>query len=354
VEVIEAKKEEEAKVIVEETKSEVIEVETKEVEHKDVEVEVEVEKVTETITTVTKVDEVAVVQPAVTQKTSWFRRLASGAGAAAAGALTQVDGAWKRAVDVVTVKRAEVDSRAPVSKTSYVYYDDEEVFDAQLTEKSTGVTYKTQLIYDEKVNKYYIYILYGEEVKLEGPFETVEKAKESFQVIYKEKTGIAWQERETTVSEQWSYEVKTYETIETTETIEEIVDNKEAEVIVSTQKETVVGDVVTKETIETTVEREQVVSEVDTKVVEVGGQTVETEVTVVKTEAEVEVVEHKVIDTVKEVEVKEDVKEVTETTATVIETGVIAKPAVTEKTSWFRRLASGAADAAGAVAKGAS
>ncbi|KAG0217122.1 hypothetical protein BGW41_000653, partial [Actinomortierella wolfii] len=123
---------------------------------------------------------------------------------------------------VLTTRKAHVDDRAPIAKTSYVYYDDEEVFDAELTQKETGLTYKTQLLFDSKVNKYYIYILYGEEVKLEGPYETIEEAKESFLVIYKEKTGIAWTERTTAVSEQWTYEVKTYETFETVEEVEEI------------------------------------------------------------------------------------------------------------------------------------
>ncbi|KAG0270829.1 hypothetical protein BGZ96_006161, partial [Linnemannia gamsii] len=110
-----------------------------------------------------------VAQPAVPKGSSWFRRIAtatgtavvgagavavgagalavgaakdaaSGAGSAAHGALEKVDGVWKRSVQVLTTRKAHVDSVAPIAKTSYVYYDDE-VYDAVLTEKTTGVTY---------------------------------------------------------------------------------------------------------------------------------------------------------------------------------------------------------------------
>ncbi|KAF9117984.1 hypothetical protein BG015_006780, partial [Linnemannia schmuckeri] len=86
---------------------------------------------------ITKVTGVA-TQPAVPKGTSWFRRVANGADAAAAGAgnaasgaLTKVDGVWKRTVQVLTTRKAHVDSVAPIAKTSYVYYDDE-VYDAVL------------------------------------------------------------------------------------------------------------------------------------------------------------------------------------------------------------------------------
>ncbi|KAG0352140.1 hypothetical protein BGX24_007661, partial [Mortierella sp. AD032] len=134
-----------------------------------------------------------VEKPAVVKETSWFRRLAVGAGAvasgagnAASGALTKVDGVWKRTVQVLTTRKAHVDSVAPIAKTSYVYYDDE-VYDAVLVEKTTGVTYVTQLLFDSATTKYYVYIRWGEtDYRLDGPHETVESAKAAFQVTYHE------------------------------------------------------------------------------------------------------------------------------------------------------------------------
>ncbi|KAG0270467.1 hypothetical protein BGZ96_006306, partial [Linnemannia gamsii] len=147
---------------------------------------------------------------------------ASKAGHAAYGALEKIDGVWKRTVQVLTTRKAHVDSVAPIAKNSYVYYDDE-VYDAVLVEKSTGVTYVTQLLYDTTTTKYYVYVRWGEtDYKLDGPHETVESAKAAFQVTYHDQFGVQWEERETTVSERFTYEVKTYETFETTEEIKEI------------------------------------------------------------------------------------------------------------------------------------
>jgi hypothetical protein len=159
-----------------------------------------------------------VTQPAVPKGSSWFRRIAtatvagagavaagaagaaSGAGNVASGALEKVDGVWKRTVQVLTTRKAHVDSVAPIAKTSYVYYDDE-VYDAVLVEKSTGVTYVTQLLYDTTTTKYYVYIRWGEtDYKLDGPHETIESAKAAFQITYHEQFGVQWEERETTVS----------------------------------------------------------------------------------------------------------------------------------------------------------
>jgi hypothetical protein len=114
--------------------------------------------------------------------------------------LEKVDGVWKRSVQVLTTRKAHVDSVAPIAKTSYVYYDDE-VYDAVLVEKTTGVTYVTQLLYDTTTTKYYVYVRWGEtDYKLDGPHETVESAKAAFQVTYHDQFGVQWEERETTVS----------------------------------------------------------------------------------------------------------------------------------------------------------
>ncbi|KAF9272248.1 hypothetical protein BGZ88_005040, partial [Linnemannia elongata] len=192
------------------------------------------EEITKVITTTKETGVVA--QPAVTKGNSWFRRLASGAGLAAAGALTQVDGVWKRTVQVLTTRKAHVDAVAPIAKTSYVYYDDE-VYDAVLTEKSTGATYVTQLLFDTATAKYYVYVRWGEtDYKLDGPHDTIESAKAAFQISFREQVGVLWEHRETTVSERFAYEVKTYETFETTEEIEEIVEDYEVSEVVAQEK----------------------------------------------------------------------------------------------------------------------
>ncbi|KAF9970770.1 hypothetical protein BGZ73_006464 [Actinomortierella ambigua] len=96
--------------------------------------------------------------------------------------------------------------------------------------------------------------MYGEEVKMEGPYETIEQAKESFYVIYKERTGIAWEHRESAVSEQWLYETKTYETFETSEVIHEVVEDYEVSEAVAKERQVVSGSTVisTQQTVTTT------------------------------------------------------------------------------------------------------
>ncbi|KAF9308514.1 hypothetical protein BG003_010986 [Podila horticola] len=108
------------------------------------------------------------------------------------------------------------------------------VYDSVLTEKSTGVTYITQLLHDAKVKAYYVYVRWGEtNYKLDGPHETIESAKSAFHVSYKERFGLEWETRETSVSERWTYEIKTYETFEETDYIEEVVEDYEADKIVA-------------------------------------------------------------------------------------------------------------------------
>ncbi|KAF9553209.1 hypothetical protein EC968_010614, partial [Mortierella alpina] len=178
-------------------------------------------------------------------------------------ALTKVDGVWKRTVQVLTTRKAHVDHVCPIAKTSYVYYDDE-VYDSVLTEKSTGITYVTQLIFDSETKVYYVYYRWGEaDYKLDGPHETIESAKSAFQITYKEKFDIEWAERETITSERWTYEIKTYETFEEIEEVEEVVEETEAEMIVVRNKETEVENTkVTEETTTTTtVTKEEVTLE---------------------------------------------------------------------------------------------
>ncbi|KAF9079485.1 hypothetical protein BGX27_006363, partial [Mortierella sp. AM989] len=99
-----------------------------------------------------------IAKPAAS-KESWFRKITSkaagGANAAADGALKMIDGVWRRTVPVITTRKADVDGVCPIAKTSYVYYNDDDVYDATVVESSTGVTYRTQLIYNTETKVYY-------------------------------------------------------------------------------------------------------------------------------------------------------------------------------------------------------
>ncbi|KAF9176255.1 hypothetical protein BGZ50_001234, partial [Haplosporangium sp. Z 11] len=76
------------------------------------------DKVTSVETTVVSTEETIVEsKPIVSQGSSWFRRvlvgvstIASEAGGAASDALTKVDGVWKRTVQVLTTRKAKVDT----------------------------------------------------------------------------------------------------------------------------------------------------------------------------------------------------------------------------------------------------
>ncbi|KAF9356543.1 hypothetical protein BGX26_005145 [Mortierella sp. AD094] len=192
--------------------------------------------------------------------------VAVGAGLATAGALYKVDGVWKRTVQVLATRKAHVDEVCPIAKTSYVYYD-EDVYDAVLTEKNTGVTYVIQLVYDTETKVYYVYCRYGEtDYKLDGPHETIEAAKDAFQLIYKEKFDVDWTERETSVSERWSYEVKTYETFEEVEEVEEVVEETEVNTII-VREHCICLDEATVTTETTTTTTEEVVNQEEESVI---------------------------------------------------------------------------------------
>ncbi|KAF9271446.1 hypothetical protein BGZ68_003616, partial [Mortierella alpina] len=93
------------------------------------------------------------------------------------------------------------------------------------------------LIFNSETKTYYVYYRWGEtDYKLDGPHETIEAAKDAFQVTYKEKFDVEWTERETTTSEKWVYETKTYETFEEIEEVEEIVEETEAEITIAREK----------------------------------------------------------------------------------------------------------------------
>ncbi|KAG0013890.1 hypothetical protein BGZ80_010786, partial [Entomortierella chlamydospora] len=260
--------------------------------------------ITQTTRTVTK--------PAVTKETSWLRKAATGA--AAAVALTQAaDGIWRRTTKVVTTQKTPVDKVCPIAKTSYVYYDDD-VYDSVLVEKNTGITYVTQLIFDSKTNVYYVYTRWGEtDYKLDGPHETIEAAKNAFQLTYKEKYDVEWTQRQTTVPERFIYEFKTYETYETIEDVEDFIDEDEAKAIIATAQQVPVEEVTT---------RKNVVEELKPQTIIINQPDVTTTTTTTTTTTE-ETVE-----------------------------GEATKPAES-KGSLFGRLVSKTKDAAGAVVHGA-
>ncbi|KAF9199629.1 hypothetical protein BGZ59_003847, partial [Podila verticillata] len=67
-------------------------------------------------------------------------------------------------------------------------------------------------------------------------------------ITYKERFGLEWATRETTVSERWTYEVRTYETFEETEEIEEIVEDYGVKEIVAREQQVIVeGKVISTE-----------------------------------------------------------------------------------------------------------
>ncbi|KAF9566608.1 hypothetical protein EC968_003698 [Mortierella alpina] len=186
-------------------------------------------------------------------------------------------------------------------KSAYVYYDNE-VYDSVLTEKSTGITHVIQLIFDSKTKVYYVYYRWGEaDYRMDGPHETIESAKEAFQVTYKEKFDVPWEERETTSSERWICEVKTYETLEECEEVEEAIEGTEAEMLVDENK---------------------IAAEITTTVAE----------GIVTEDHETE----------KEAFVVEDDKEKINEAVITKEAGKLTKPAVSGVPSWFHRVVSAA------------
>ncbi|KAG0026063.1 hypothetical protein BGZ83_005511, partial [Gryganskiella cystojenkinii] len=122
----------------------------------------------------------------------------------------------------------------------------------------------------------------------------------------------------------WSYEVKTYETFEEIEEVEEVVDQSEVSTIVTRDEKAVLDESV------------------------IGGSTTTTTYTTTTTQEGETVVEH-----VKEESVITEGEEIIKEVVTTHETGVVAQPAVSKGSSWFRRLATGVAVGAGAVASGA-
>ncbi|KAF8919385.1 hypothetical protein BGZ58_004643, partial [Dissophora ornata] len=237
------------------------------------------------VTTENEVVVVPVVVPDTTapKGTSWFHRAlivseaaahgvgpaaGSGAGAvasdadlAAVGAIYKIDGVWKHKVQVITTRKAHVDEKSPIAKTSYVYYD-EDVYDAVLVDKETGNKHVTQLVYDTDSQAYYVYYRWSEtDYKLDGPHKTIESAKDAFQVTYKEKFDVEWTDREVAPSDKWTYETVTHETFDEVEEVEDVVYETEVEKIVAHEANVVVDTIATTVTTEEVAIGEEIVVE---------------------------------------------------------------------------------------------
>ncbi|KAF9929140.1 hypothetical protein BGZ65_005935, partial [Modicella reniformis] len=162
------------------------------------------------ITEITKTTLVA-TKPALSEKTSWFRKAAGAAAGAAMGAvaLSQIDGVWKCKQKVVNTRKTPVDQAFPNAEKSIVYFDvdeSEEVYEAILVDKATNVKHVTQLIFDTEDQAYYVYYRYGEtNYTIDGPHDTLESAKIAFQDNYKETFEVEWKERKTAPSDKWAY-----------------------------------------------------------------------------------------------------------------------------------------------------
>ncbi|KAF9905967.1 hypothetical protein BX616_000861, partial [Lobosporangium transversale] len=297
-----------------------------------------------------------ITKPAVSKETSWFRRISPTPGSTAAGAvvgvLLQVNGIWKRKTNVVTTRKAAVDEVCPIAKTSVVYFD-EDVYNAVVTEKSTGATHVVQLIYNSEQHVYYIYYRWDEtHYRLSEPINTIEEAKKTYQITYHDKFGVEWKDRETCVNDKWTYQTQVYEVYETIEEIEEDIDEEEVATIMAQNRVIKVDDETTK--VETTIVNTQndVVVETVKDVAIVTGDQVESRKTTVSRNDEQtqSVTIEEIVEEATSIAVADDVKDRREVKT--IKTGVIAEPAVTKETSWFRRIASGAEGvASGALEK---
>ncbi|KAG0311074.1 hypothetical protein BG000_006793, partial [Podila horticola] len=98
---------------------------------------------------------------------------------------------------VVSASKSLVDTRVPNADQVTIYYD-EDIYHTVLEEKSTGVMYVNQLLYNYVTKTYYVYLRSGEtEYILDGPYETVETAKDQFVAKYSTTFGFSWEERKT-------------------------------------------------------------------------------------------------------------------------------------------------------------
>lgn len=88
-----------------------------------------------------------------------------------------------------------VDAVCPIADQVQVYKDSEN-YHTILTQRSTGVTYVYQMLYNYVTKTYFVYLRWGEiDYKLDGPFDTIEQAKSVFTTKYNETFGISWEER---------------------------------------------------------------------------------------------------------------------------------------------------------------
>ncbi|KAF9904817.1 hypothetical protein EC991_002321, partial [Linnemannia zychae] len=202
-----------------------------------------------------------------------------------------------------------VDAVCPIAHQVNVFKDDE-IYTTTLTQRSTGVIYVTQLLYNYVTKTYYVYLRWGDnEHSLDGPYETIEVAKEKYKKQYNETFGVTWEQRNVSTNSQWSI---VHQTFEVTEEYEDVFSEEEQEHELIDTVTTITKD---KETSHEITEQEhvKVISTIDTTVENLAN------------------------------------KETTTTTETRSTTITLEQPTVPKETSWFRQIATGA----GVVAAGA-
>lgn len=111
-------------------------------------------------------------------------------------------------------RQSLVDAVCPIAEQVQVFYD-KEMFNTTLVQRSTGVTYVSQMLFNYVTNTYYVYLRWGEsEYTLDGPYKTVEQAKSIFTTKYRETFGVSWEERTTVTNSKrlidWTETFKHY------------------------------------------------------------------------------------------------------------------------------------------------
>ncbi|KAF9198224.1 hypothetical protein BGZ49_001021, partial [Haplosporangium sp. Z 27] len=106
---------------------------------------------------------------------------------------------------VITRSRSQtlVDERCPFAEDAVVYKDSE-FYHIELTQRSTGLIYTTQLLYNTTTQTYFVYVQWGEnDSDMSGPYESAEVAKTHFKDKYREIYGVSWEDRNIT-NPQWA------------------------------------------------------------------------------------------------------------------------------------------------------
>ncbi|KAF9342182.1 hypothetical protein BGX34_008624, partial [Mortierella sp. NVP85] len=89
-----------------------------------------------------------------------------------------------------------IDTVNPIAKQLTIYQDSE-TYQTILTQKSTGIMYITQLLYNVETKTYYVYLRWGDsDYILDGPYDSVDVAKEQYKTKFIQTFGVSWEERQ--------------------------------------------------------------------------------------------------------------------------------------------------------------